>query len=56
MNRGIKHHRAKWSFETVTEIRRLYSEGIPLKVIARKTGVSLDRVRDFLYRKERQSE
>jgi len=56
MNRGIKHHRAKWSYEVVTEVRRLYSEGMKPKVIAWKTGVSIDRVRDFLYRKERQYE
>jgi len=56
MNRGIAHHRAKWSFEVVTKVRQLHSEGMSVKRIARQTGVSYERVRDFLYRKERQFE
>lgn len=51
--RGIEHHRGKYTDATVQEVRKQYDEGLALKVIARNTGVPLNTMTDWIYKKER---
>jgi hypothetical protein len=50
---GIKHGKAKATFEEVEACRKMHEEGFNAKYISNQTGIALDTVRDWIYYRTR---